>query len=74
MLETGKSLSTESNDDYASLRGVTPTAPSVERFVNPRTESISRHGSPIQKDNAKERAVSPGSHPIIGEGAAVLQT
>ena len=59
-------------DDYASLGGVTPTAPSVERFVNPRTESISRHGSPIQKDNAKERAVSPGSHPIIGEGAAVF--
>ena len=24
-------------DDYASLGGVTPTAPSVERFVNPRT-------------------------------------
>ena len=41
--------------------GVTPTVPSVEGFVNPRTESISRHGSPIQKDNAKERAVSPGS-------------
>ena len=59
-------------DDYASLGAVTPTAPSVERFVNPRTESISRHGSPIQKDNAKERAVSPGSHPIIGEGAAVF--
>ena len=50
---------------------MTPTVPSVERFVNPRTESISRHGSPIQKDNAKERAVSPGSHPIIGEGATV---
>ena len=59
-------------DDYASLGGVTPTAPSIERFVNPRTESISGHGSPIQKDNAKERAVSPGSHPIIGEGAAVF--
>ena len=51
---------------------MTPTAPSVERFVNPRTESISRHGSPIQKDNAKERAVSPGSRPIIGESATVF--
>ena len=59
-------------DDYASFRGVTPTAPSVEKFVNPRTESMSRHGSPIQKDNAKERAVSPGSCPIIGEGATVF--
>ena len=59
-------------DDYASLGGVTPTAPSVEKFVNPRTESMSRHGSPIQKGNAKERAVSPGSHPIIGEGVTML--
>ena len=29
-------------DDYASLGGVTPTVPSVERFVNPRTESMSK--------------------------------
>ena len=34
---------------------------------------MSRRGFPIQKDNANvERAVSTGSHPIIGESATVF--
>ena len=60
-------------DDYAALGGMTPASSSVEMFVNPRTKSMSSHGSPIQKDNANaERAVSTSSHPIIGEGATVF--
>ena len=60
-------------DDYASLGGVTPTAPSVERFVNPRTESISNHGSPIQKDNVSTGNIaSTSAHPLIGESATVF--
>ena len=67
-----KSYRTE-HDDYATLGGMTPTVPSVERVVNPRTDSISNHESPIQKDNANvERVVSPSSHPIIGESATVF--
>ena len=47
---------------------ITPTSSSAGVFVKPRTKSMSRHGSPIQKDNAHvERAVSPSSCPIIGE-------
>ena len=62
-------------DEYASLGGITPTSFSAERFVNPKTKTMSNRGSPIQKDNADiEKAVSTNSHPIIGEGATVLQT
>ena len=60
-------------DDYASLGGVTPTAPSVERFVNPRTEALSNCGSPIQKDTVGTRNIaSTSAHPIIGESATVF--
>ena len=60
-------------DDYVSLGGVTPTAPSVERFVNPRTESISNHGSTIQKDNMSiGNIASTSTHPLIGESATVF--
>ena len=53
------------HDDYATLRGVTPTPSSTGMIVSPRTEMISIHGSPIQKDNVNvERAVSTSSHPI----------
>ena len=55
------------------LGGITPTSSSAERFVNPRTKSMSNHGSPIQKDNANiEKAVSTSSHPIIGESTTVF--
>ena len=50
-----------------------PTSSSTGVFVKPRTKSMSRHGSLIQKDNANvERAVSPSSCPIIGESATVF--
>ena len=61
------------HDDYATLGGTTPAPSSAGMFVNPRTKSISIHGSPIQKDIANEkRAVSTSSHPIIGESATVF--
>ena len=61
------------HDDYATLGGITPAPSSAGMFVNPRTKSMSIHGSPIQKDNAnEERAVSTSSHPIIGESATVF--
>ena len=60
-------------DDYASLGGITPTSFSAERFVNPKTKTMSNQGFPIQKDNADiVKAVSTSSHPIIGEGATVF--
>ena len=60
-------------DDYAFLGGITPTSFNAERFVNPKTKTMSNCGSPIQKDNANiEKAVSTSSHPIIGEGATVF--
>ena len=61
------------NEDYATVGNIMPTSSRVGVFVKPRTKSMSRHGSPIQKDNAKgERAVSPGSHSIIGESATMF--
>ena len=61
------------HDDYASLGDMTPTAPSVERFVTPRTESMSNRGSPIQKDNVSTGNIaSTSTHPIIGESATVF--
>ena len=61
------------HDDYATLGGITPSFSSVGMFVNPRTKSMSRRGSPIQKDNANvETAVSTSSPPIIGESATVF--
>ena len=61
------------NEDYATVGNIMPTSSSIGMFVKPRTKSMSRHGSPIQKDNANvERAVSPISHPIIGESATVF--
>ena len=53
------------NDDYATVGNIMPTSSSAGMFVKPRTKTMSRHGSPIQKDNVYvERAVSPSSHPI----------
>ena len=50
-----------------------PTSSSAGVFVKPRTKSMSRHRSPIQKDNANvERAVSPSSRPLIGESATMF--
>ena len=47
------------HDDYATLGGIIPIPSSVGMIVNPRTETISTHGSPIQKDTMNvERAVS----------------
>ena len=60
------------NEDYATVGNVTPTSSSAGMFVKPRNKTMSRHGSPMQKDNAKERAVFPGSRPIIGESATVF--
>ena len=61
------------NEDYATMENIMPTSSSAGMFVKPRTQTMSRHGSPIQKDNAKvERVVSPGSHPIIGESATMF--
>ena len=61
------------NDDYATVGNIMPTSSSAGMFVKPRTKTMSRHGSPIQKDNVYvERAVSPSSHPIIGESATVF--
>ena len=61
------------HDDYATLGGITPAPSSTWMIVNPRTETISTHGSPIQKDTMNvERAVSTSSHPIIGESATVF--
>ena len=59
--------------DYATLAGITPTPCSTGMIVNPKTETIPTHGSPIQKDIGNvERAVSTSSHPIIGESATVF--
>ena len=61
------------HDDYATLGGMTPTPSSTGMIVNLRTETISTHGSPIQKDIMNvERVVSSSSHPIIGESATVF--
>ena len=61
------------HDDYATLGGITPAPSSTGMIVNPRTETISTHGSPIQKDIMNvERAVSTSPHPIIGESATVF--
>ena len=61
------------NEDYATVGNIMPTSSRVGVFVKPRTKSMSRYGSPIQKDNANvERAVSPSSHPLIGESATVF--
>ena len=61
------------HNDYATLGGITPAPSSTGMIVNPRTETISTHGSPIQKDTMKiERAVSTSSYPIIGESATVF--
>ena len=61
------------HDDYATLGDIMPTSSSAGKFVNPRIESMSSHGSAIQRDNANvERAVSTSLHPIIGEGATVF--
>ena len=77
-IATGASRSTYKgyrieNEDYATVGNIMPTSSSTGVFVKPRTKSMSRHGSPIQKDNANvEWAVSPSSHPIIGESATMF--
>ena len=61
------------HDDYATLGGITPTPSSTGMIVNPRTDTISTCGSPIQKDIMNvEGAASTSSHPIIGESATVF--
>ena len=61
------------HDDYATLGGITPTPSSTGMFVNPKTKSMSIHGSPMQKDNANVgRAVSTSSHPKIAESLTVF--
>ena len=61
------------HDDYATLGGITSTSSNAGMFVNPRTKSISSHGSPIPKDNVSvPNAVSTSSHPIIGESATAF--
>ena len=61
------------HDDYATLGKIIPISSSAKMFVNPRTKSMSNHGSPIQKDNENvEKAVSTSSYPIIGESATVF--
>ena len=61
------------NGDYATVGNIMPTSSSAGVFVKPKTKSMSRYGSPIQKDNANvERAVSPSSCPIIGESTTVF--
>ena len=60
-------------DDYATLGVITPSPSSTGMIVNPRTDTISTRGSPIQKDIINvEGAASTSSHPIIGEGATVF--
>ena len=60
-------------DDYATLRGITPTPSSTGMIINPRTGIASICGSPIQKESMNvDRAVSSSSHHIIGEGATVF--
>ena len=39
------------HDDYATLRGRTPTSSNDGMFVDHRTQSMSSSGFPIQKDN-----------------------
>ena len=61
------------HDDYGTLGSITPTSSSVGMFVQPRTKSVSSHGSFMPKGNANvERAAPTSSHPIIGESAAVF--
>ena len=50
------------HDDYTTLGSITPTSSSIGMFVKPRTKSVSSHGSLKPK----------GSHPIIGESAAMF--
>ena len=60
-------------DDYATLGGITPTPSSTGMIINPRTGIASTRGSPIQKEPMNVyRAVSSGSHHLIGEGATVF--
>ena len=61
------------HDDYATLGGMTPAPSSTGMIVNPRKGIAFTHGSPIQKEPVNiDRAVSPSSHPIIGESATVF--
>ena len=61
------------HDDVSTLGGITTTPSSTGMIVNPRTETISTPGSPIQKDTMNvEGTVSISSHPIIGESATVF--
>ena len=43
------------NVDYATVENIMPTSSSAGMFVKPRTKTMLRHGSPIQKDNANDR-------------------
>ena len=37
-------------DDYATVGGMTPAPSSTGMIINPRTEIVSTHGSPLQKN------------------------
>ena len=61
------------HDNYATLGGRTPTSSHAGMFVDPRIQSMSSGGFPIQKDNVSvASAVTTNSHPIIGESASVF--
>ena len=61
------------HDDYATLGGRTPASSNAGMFVDPRTQSMSSGGFPIQKDNVSVTSVvTTNSHPIIGGGATVF--
>ena len=61
------------HDDYATLGSITPTSSSIGMFVQPKTKSVSSHGSLMPKGNAYGEGVVPSSsHPIIGKSAAMF--
>ena len=62
------------HDDYATLGGITPVPSSTGMIVDPRTEAIFTHGSPIQNRHyeCRKSCVFRAPHPIIGESATVF--
>ena len=60
-------------DDYVTVGGMTPAPSSTGMIINPRTEIVSTHGSPLQKEPiGADRAVSSSSNHIIGEGTTAI--
>ena len=61
------------HDDYVTLGSITPTSSNIGMIVKPKIKAVSSHRSPISKSNVEgERVVPIGSHPIIGESAAMF--